>query len=117
MYAVDPGNIMDRSPEEFYTSTPFRMPAGAACGTIRWESTEPPKSWVRAQIRTAATPAGLEMAPWRGPKGIGGWFANGEEPEGPLIDGPWIQYRLALGSASGANSPRVTSVTVDFRGC
>jgi hypothetical protein len=115
MYAVDPGNIMDRGPEEFYTSAPFPMPAGATFGTIRWDSVEPPRTWVRAQVRTAASAEGLAAEPWRGPKGRGGWFANGDLPEIPLTGGAWAQYRLALGAANGANSPRVTAVTVEFR--
>jgi hypothetical protein len=28
--------------------------------------------------------------------------------------GPWLQYRLALGAVNGGNSPRVTSVKIEF---
>ncbi len=115
MIAVDPGNILDRGPEEYYDSSPYPMPAGGAFDAIHWESAEPPKTWVRARIRTAASPEDLGNAPWSGPRGPGGWYANGERPEGAFIAGKWIQYRLALGSAAGANSPRVISVTVSFR--
>lgn len=114
MYAVDPGNIMDRGSEEYYTSAPFRLPAGATFRGIRWESQEPPRTWIRAQVRVADSAEKLAVAPWLGPPGQGGRFTNGQAYDGRPAIGPWIQYRLALGSANGANSPRLTSITLDY---
>ncbi len=115
MYAVDPGNLMDRGAEEFYISEPFRIPDGNRFRSIHWESHDPPNTWVRAQVRTASCRDGLDSAPWRGVKDSRELFAKGENPAGEPILEDWIQYRLALGSANGANSPRVSSVTLEFR--
>ena len=46
-----PGNIVDRGPEEFYVSCPFKLPEGATVQTISWKAELPPKSWVTARIK------------------------------------------------------------------
>jgi len=112
MTAIGPGNIVDRSPEEYYTSAPFELPAGAAVERISWSAAVPPKSWVRAQLRFAGNPATLETAEWTGPDGGNSWYAN--EQSIAANAGQWLQYRLALGALHGGISPRVEEVTVHF---
>jgi len=103
MLPVDPGNIMDRGPEEYYISSSHQLPEGAQVKTIRWEAELQPKTWVKAQLRFAKTEEGLATAPWQ------------ESDAGEFNQtGSWIQYRLALGAINGGNSPRVHSVEVEY---
>ena len=113
MLTMDFGNIMDRGNEEFYISSPFELPAKARVTAVRWSAETPAKTWVKAQIRFAPSRQALQEAPWQGPDGRDGWFDAGR-PAGRLHHtGRWIQYRLALGAASGG-SPRVSSVEVEY---
>jgi len=114
MAAVGPGNIVDRGPEEYYTSAPFELPEGAEVTELAWDATVPPKSWVRAQLRFADSNAGLDQAQWIGPDGEGSWYEN-EQPV-PAGDSPggWVQYRLALGARHSGSSPRVREVRVQY---
>ncbi|MBP1990682.1 FG-GAP repeat domain-containing protein [Paenibacillus eucommiae] len=115
MMSVDPGNIRDRGPEEYYISSPCELAAGSKVTRIEWEAEIQPKTWVKAQIRTASTEDALEQAGWQGPDGSAeAWFSNGQEAEKLHHAGSWIQYRLALGAVNGGNSPRVTEVRVAY---
>ena len=116
MMAVDPGNERDRGPEEYYTSTPHRLPEGAVPTAIDWEAHVPGRTWVKARIRSAATVEALSTAAWRGPDADRPWFACGDRIGTPSVQGPWIQYRLALGAPDGCGTPRVSAVNVHFRG-
>ena len=117
MTAVGVGNIMDRGPEEYYTSRPFQMPDGATVRTIEWEAGAPAKTWVKAQVRCATTEAGLAKAPWIGADGAESWLENGQTVGAKAGAGPWVQYRLALGATNSLSTPRVTSVTLSFETC
>ncbi len=112
MTAIELGNQRDRGPEEYYESSPWRLPDGAAATKISWVAQTPPKTWLKAQLRWAATKAELEQAAWHGPAGPGTWFSNGQAVGGGPHAGPWIQYRLALGANNAAATPRVTEVEV-----
>lgn len=114
MTAVEPGNIVDRGPEEYYVSCPFKLPDGACVTGIAWEADLPPKTWVRAQFRFADTKAGLDRASWIGP-GERGWFENHHTVDAGQYAGRWLQYRLALGATNGGSTPRVTEVRVSYR--
>ncbi|MSR64302.1 MAG: hypothetical protein EXS18_00790 [Verrucomicrobiae bacterium] len=114
MLPVDPGNIMDRSAEEYYISSGYEIPTGVHVTTIRWEANIQKKTWVKGQVRFAPTRGALSQARWQGPNAGAMWFENGQ-PAGCLDpSGRWIQYRLALGAINGGNSPRVRSVQVEF---
>ena len=106
MLTVDPGNIMDRGPEEYYISSVCELPAQARITTVRWEAELQPKTWVKAQLRSAPTRDALSAAPWQGPDGGAEWFANGRQAGDLRTKGRWLQYRLALGAVNGGNSPR-----------
>ena len=114
MLPIDPGNIMDRGPNEYYISSPFKLPDSACVMRIRWDAETPPKTWVKAQIRSAPEPQSLPQAPWQGPHGLDGWFENAQPAEPGRHAGRWIQYRLALGAVNGGSSPRVTCVEVEY---
>ena len=110
-YVVDAGNQADRGHEEYYTSSPFRLPAGAEVRSIDWNAEIPGHCWVAAQLRFAESEEALMAAPWQG--GDGDWLSAGEVvPDGG--PGPWVQYRLALGALWGCRTPRVRSVSVRY---
>ncbi|RAV19607.1 FG-GAP repeat domain-containing protein [Paenibacillus contaminans] len=114
MMSVDPGNILDRSPEELYVSSAHELPIGDRVTRISWEAELQPKTWVKAQLRMADSREELECAEWQGPDGTAGtWFASGQLAEHVRQPGRWLQYRLALGAVNGGNSPRVTEVSVE----
>ena len=60
MTSVEPGNIADRGPEEFFVSEPYRVPEGSSVESIRWEGDIPFKTWVRG-IRGPARTSGLAL--------------------------------------------------------
>ncbi len=114
MTAIELGNQRDRGPEEYYESSPQKLPDGAAATKISWIAQTPPKTWVKAQLRRAATKAELKQAAWHGPDGPGTWFVNGQAVDGGARAGQWVQYRLALGAVNAVATPRVTEVSVEY---
>jgi len=114
MIWVDPGNVMDRGDEEYYTSCAHKLPEGAKVTSIEWEAELQVKTWVKAQLRSAKTEEALADAPWQGPDGEGSWF-EGEQPIGNMKqNGPWVEYRLALGARNSGNTPRISSVSIHY---
>lgn len=114
MLSVNPGNLRDRGPEEYYVSIPFELPPEARVSGIRWEAEVPARTWVKAQVRSTLTREDLSSAPWQGPEGGDGWFQNAGAVVGTKHEGQWIQYRLALGAVNGGTSPRITAVEVAY---
>jgi hypothetical protein len=53
---IEPGNLLNRGPEEYYTSEPFPLKGNAILDEIKWEGEVPPKTWVAAKVRTAPNP-------------------------------------------------------------
>ena len=114
MTAVGPGNIMDRGPEEYYVSRPFKLPVGSSLRKINWDADIPPKTWVRAQVRTADSEEALARTSWRGPAGGDSWYENDQAIEPHGDGGVWMQYRLALGARHSCGTPRVSEVRVQY---
>ncbi len=124
MTAVEPGNIVDRGPEEYYISAPFQLPVGSKVTGISWQAQVPPKTWVRAQLRLADSKENLQNAAWIRRDGTDSWFENGEAmtlEAGEMktlarraSEGPWVQYRLALGATNSCGTPRVSEVSVSY---
>ena len=114
MSAVEPGNLMDRGPNEYYISAPFQLPGGAKVEHISWQAEIPDGTWVKAQIRSADSPEELEKAPWTGPSDKVEWFDNEQKFDNFKLCGNWIQYRLALGAVNALRTPRLTSVNVTY---
>ncbi len=110
MIPVDPGNQLDRGPEEYYVSAPFALPASARATAISWKADIPDKTWVRAQIRYASTREALDQSPWQEP-----WLENGARLPAAADGQRWIQYRLALGAKGSGSTPRVSEVRVDYQ--
>ncbi len=38
---LEAGSIVDRGPEEYYTSAPYRLPAGCVATAVAWEAETP----------------------------------------------------------------------------
>ena len=112
MRSVEPGNLHDRGPEEFYTSPVRRLADGARVIDLRWEAEVPADTWVRGRVRAGADGAAVRSAAWSP------WAGRGERPAatgGPCVDGgPWVQYQLALGAVLGKTTPRVRRVTLRY---
>ncbi len=100
--AIEPGDILDRDPEEFWISQPRAVEAASTVKRVEVAAETPPKTWVRVEARAAATPEALESATWRAPDGL-------SVPAGGVL-----QLRLALGAKNSLSSPRVRSVETFF---
>ena len=108
MTAINPGNVLDRGPEEYYTSAPRELDADATVEAIEIEADVPPKTWVKARMRFAASPQSLDHAEWSP------WQESGRFV-GPQAAGRFAQYELALGATLCLRSPRITEVRVIYR--
>ncbi len=111
---VDIGNILDRGPEEYYTSAPHELPEEAGITSFDCVADIPAKTWVKAQFRCAALQEELEKIPWRGPVGPSSWFSIGQRVDQTLFRGRWVQYRLTLGAFNSLATPRVSEVVVNL---
>ncbi len=109
---VDIGNIMDRSPNEYYISIPYE--ADGSIHSISWEGDIPAKTWVKAQFRTADTKEKLETSPWMGPTGKYSWFTKGQKVDSYYFSGRWKQYKLQIGAFNSLSSPRISRVVVSL---
>ena len=103
MSAVEPGDVLSRGPVERWTSAPHRVGEAATVGSVDVEADCPPKTWVAAEARAAATADALEGAEWRDPAGLA------------VPAGGFLQLRLGLGAESSLSTPRVRRVTTTFR--
>ncbi len=115
MSCASPGNLLDRGPEEYYTSAPCRLPGLAKVNDIRWTAVTPSRTWVKAQLRCAVDAETLDRSPWTGPGGVAGaWFSGSGAEPACALEGRWVQYRLALGAVNGCGTPRVSEVSVGY---
>lgn len=99
---VEPGSIIDRGPEEYYSSEPFKLPDGTVFKKVTYEAIVPPKTWLEVHLRFADSTNGLSQAAW-----ITAAKATDQT-------GKWMQYRLTLGAEKGMSSPRVSEVSVSY---
>lgn len=111
---VDPGNIMSRSPAEYYVSESFRLPKDNGITGIGWDGTIPATCRVRAQFRFADRPEKLSQSPWLGTTGPGSWITAADPVDRMVFTGNYVQYRIALEAYDAMNTPRLSKVTVRF---
>ena len=95
MYAMEPGNLMTRGPEEYYTSAPYVADRDLTVSGVKVEGEIPEKTWVKALVR-------VDGGAWREPAGCA------------VRKGQKLQYRLELGAYNSLRTPRVRKVTVGF---
>ena len=110
MRSVGPGNLLDRGPQEYYTSPGHELPAGHRVSHISWQAQVPAKTWINAQMRFADRASALADAPWLGAGGGDTWIENDCKVDAAMTTGRWVQYRLALGAINGLSTPRVSAV-------
>ena len=115
MLTAPPGVILDCNSQEYYVSAPFELPDGAVVSKIGWQGEVPAKTWVKAQLRFAASESELGQAVWIGPDGADSWFENEQGLPESIKMGAYVQYRLALGAVNGGSTPRVTEVSVYYK--
>ena len=96
------GNVLTRGPEEYYISEPYHVDEPCVVSNVVVEADIPPKTWVKASVRTAKSIDELGCAAWRGPSDV------------PVETGAFLQYRLELGATASLRTPRVKKVTVNF---
>ena len=109
MSVVDPGNVMDRGDCEEYFSEVYEIPQDMKPFQVHWEAELGVKNWVSMRLRAAETEAEVQSAPWSER------VENGETVERLNLKGRYLQYQLELGAKCGCGTPRVHSVTVEFR--
>ena len=108
MVPNDCGDIMNRAPEETYT-TPVAMVDDLHF--VGWTAEMPVKTWVNCQIRTADTEEDLEKAPFIGCDGSENTrFACCEGIPTELIQGKYLQIKLFIGAVNSGNTPRITEI-------
>lgn len=106
--SIEPGNILDRGPEEYYTSVSYFIKENSLLEFISWEGEIPGKTWVKAAFRTAGAERQLDNSQWSE------WFDNNQAIGLELHSGIYLQYKLALGALNSLRSPRITKVTVSL---
>ena len=102
MTAIEPGNQLDRGPEEFYESEAWQVSETSTVTSIDIEGEIPEKCWVGTMVRVAETQADLENSIW-------------QNTPIKVNSGDFIQYRLALGAKKSLRTPRITEVKVNFK--
>ncbi|MDD5729494.1 MAG: hypothetical protein PHV59_13120, partial [Victivallales bacterium] len=98
--------ILDRGPEEYYTSAAYQAVEKSRLKFIAWEGEIPPKTWVKVAVRIAGSVQELENADWSR------WFKCGQNINMDMHPGACMQYKLALGAVNSLRSPRITKVIV-----
>lgn len=107
MTTVDPGNVMDRSNDEYYYSEPFKTDGKCKIKNIDWTSETSRSNSVTIQIRCADSLENLYKAEWSDR------LDKGEISE-YVFQGIYIQYRLILSAKCSCGTPRVSKIEIDF---
>ena len=105
MLPAEPANILDRSCEEFYISSSFKLPENMTAKGISYIAEIPEKTWIRSDLRFAQEEDGLSESEW---------IPVSEGACSPRYAGCWMQYRLALGAVNGGSTPRISEVIVEY---
>ena len=113
MSHTDPGNIMDRSFNEYYESEVYEIPAGHGIKGFEVVGSIPHKCQVYAEFRCADTLEELELEEWMGPT-EGNSFKPLQCVEKQRFTGKYMQYRLNLWAFNSLSTPRITEVTINF---
>ena len=109
MTTVDMGNIYDRSSDEYYYSETYSSHNGRQLVCAKWDAEMPKSCAVRMQVRTADSEHKIKKAPWSD------IIRNGDNLDKLNIKGKFIEYRLNLFAKNGCGTPRVKSITLEFK--
>ena len=108
MTALPVGNILDRKPDEFYTSAPYRLPQAVTGVSGSWLGEIPESCSVLIRFRHAPKESELATAPWSH------FLHAGEKYLLELPAANYVQYQLALRAVNSLRSPRLTEINVRF---
>lgn len=109
--SCEPGNALDRGPEEYYCSAPYRATPDTTLKTVAITAEIPEKCYVAIRFRRAYDVAGLASACWSERIVLN----SGIVPVPPVSGtGEFFQYELALGARNSLRTPRVTKVSISF---
>lgn len=102
MTAIEPANIMDRGPEEFYYSAPYTADFPGSVKNFNIIGEVPENCWVKLMLRKADNISELDSKEWQEPEKIS------------FLAGEVLQYKLVLGAKNCLRSPRITKVEIEF---
>jgi len=112
MMPVDPGNILDRTNEEYYISAIHSFDEVVSLKSLSFKAQLPPKTWVKLWIRAGNTKQELLGKPFTGSTDEYSWYTNGDNIVCSTCK--YSQFKLSLGSVNGAASPRLSEVILDY---
>lgn len=117
MTGIDIGNLYNRQPVWFYTSSAHDFGNAGDIQRVSWDGTTPENTSIEMQVRSADTEQSLTKAPWIGPKGADSWFdAHDHEKRISLSAGRFVQYRVRFWSKLCALYPVLNRVEIGFKG-
>ncbi len=102
MTAIEPGNQLDRGPEEYYESEVWEVPETSSIISIDIEGEIPENCYVKSWVKVADCKENLAQKEWQEVKDV------------KVNKGDCMQYRLALGAKNSLRTPRIVAVTVKF---
>ncbi|MBR2356613.1 MAG: VCBS repeat-containing protein [Lentisphaeria bacterium] len=110
MCSNNPGNVLDRSDAEYYTSEVFIAQEVLTAKKVLLDAEIPPKCYVKVAMRSADDPEALENAAWSN------WveFNGNSAMITGLAGGKVWQYKLMLGAKNFLRTPRITAVKVEW---
>ena len=110
----DPGNGINRKPYESYTSPPIDT-NGRKPQRIHWDADVPKTTYLKFQIRGAASKKELENASWIKAEGESTYYEkSGQEINGITANTKWLQYRAFFISKDGCRSAQLKEVSIEF---
>jgi len=112
---TDIGHVADRSDRFEYISRDFDAGKPVQVETLSWKGQAPFATRIEISVRAAASPEALRKSPWLGPKGPGSFYTEPESAVDGIEGARYIQFKAALVSPNGANTPVLSSVSLTFR--
>ncbi len=113
--AADPGRVSDRKAEHVFTSRVHDSGlASPTYGALTLTMTQPSKTAIKVQVRSAASPAQLVGATYYGPSSTGGYYTAASTTLNGVHKGHrYIQYRAVMSNDFG-NTPVLDKVTISY---
>ncbi len=111
MTSINPGNILDRGPEEYYTSRICTTDQAGTPIQVNTVMDVPEKCWVKIRFRNADNAADIENADW------GEWIMLDAAAVDVAAAEPAVcwQYQLALGAKNSLRTPRISKIDIKIQ--
>ncbi len=111
MTSINPGNIKDRGPEEYYRSTMYTSQEAAAPKNVNMLMELPEKCYVKIRFRSGSDADTLQKSSWS-------QWTELQEGSNEIPDLPatcFWQYELALGAKNSLRTPRISAVKINMQ--